>query len=606
MSNCADSYWAYPKVAGAQERVTDAPVVEAPTTVVDILRSQMELNPDGEACRYRNAEGKWIPVSWKEHVGDIVRVSAALTESGIARGDRLAVMAHTCREWQVVEMAGLLAGAVIVGVDAHAVSSQVEHVMLHSGAVGLIHDGDACLKKVSSNLRAGLKLMREMRELCAGRTAKETKGRPVNLASCSPEDPATIIYTSGTTGLPKGIEYTHRQLMVACESSMDAFPALGRKDSSICWLPMSNLLQRIMNLVAMRLGMTLSFVEDPRKVVELAREVNPTVFVGVPRFFEKLHEGIQQKLTTYSGWKARLFRTALAVGDEYARRLRAGRRPGWRLTFKHAVLDRLVLRHIRGLLGSRIRCLMSGSAPIPVWLLEFYHACGLAILEGYGISENTVLLTANRVDAYRFGSAGFPLSANEISISSEGEVLVRGAGLFRGYVGNANEDGMFTADGFYRTGDCGHFGDDGFLYLTGRRSDILKTSTGRKIAPVRVESVYRRSRYVDQVVVAGQGRKYLTALVIPRFEMLHSDTRFAGRSREELAACPELHALIRQDFESLESDLSDHERVVDFAVLARPFSLEAGELTGTLKVRRDQILAGHAQDIDRLYNTKGA
>lgn len=600
MIGCSGSHFHLPETVALWDRRAAGRGDEAPRTVVEILRRQAEAHPGKAACHYRDAQGRWAAVSWRRHWGDIVRAAGRLRAAGVGRGDRLAIMAPSCREWQVAEMAGLLLGAVIVGVDAHATPQQIGHVLLHSGASAVVCDGDDALGRIPAEALMTVGGYFDLRKLCAGRGIAEEGPDPSFLAAPDPDDPATIIYTSGTTGAPKGIGYSHRQLMAACDAIVEAYPGLGPTDSTVCWLPMSCLLQRMMNLVTMRLGAELYFAEDPREIVEVAREAQPTVLVGVPRFFERFEEGVRDRVAAGPGWMRRLFAAALAAGDERARRLRQGRPVGWRLAIRHALLDRLVLRGVRRALGGRIRFMISGSAPMPVWLLEFYAACGLPVLEAYGVSENTVPVAANRPGEPRFGSVGRPLSANRVRLSPEGEVLVQGPGLFRGYHGIPDGESAFTPDGFYRTGDMGRFDEDGFLHLTGRKADLIKTSTGRRISPARVEAVYRRSRWVDQVVVFGHGRERIAALVVPRFQAIEADAMFAGLSRCELAASPLLREAIRQDFQGLGAELPAHERIADFVLLDRPLSMEAGELTATLKVRRERIAENHAALIGTL------
>ncbi len=604
MMDCSGSRFFASEAAGFWERRLSGQSGAAAATIVEELRRQAGLHPGKTACRCRDPRGRWIEVSWRRHWDDIVRVASRLRAAGVLRGERLAVMAPSGREWQVVEMAGLLIGAVIVGIDRQSAPGQVEHVLRESEAAGLVYDGREGPVRLSAGALPSMRERFELRELCAGEGAARAPAE--DFASPHPDDLATVIYTSGTTGAPKGIAYTHRQLLAACASIVETYPCLGPADSTVCWLPMSCLLQRMINLVAMRLGIELYFCEDPRTIVDVAREVKPTVLVGVPRFFERFHEGLQERLAAAPGWVRSLFAAALAVGAERSRGLRQGNAPGRWLRLRHAILDRIALRGVRRALGGRIRFLLSGSAPMPVWLLEFYQACGLLVLEAYGVSENTVLIAANGPGNYRFGSVGRVLPANCVRISPEGEVLVRGPGLFRGYVGEAGAGAALTPDGFYRTGDLGRFDEDGFLHLTGRKADLIKTAGGRRIAPARVEAVYRRSRLVEQLVVAGHGRRHLAALVVPRFEAIEAEARFAGMTRSELAGSSRLREEIRREFQSLEAELPAHERVADFALLDRPLSLEAGELTGTLKVRRERVLANHAMLLERLGEAPAA
>jgi len=512
-------------------------------------------------------------------------------------------------------MAGLSAGAVIVGIDAHASAEQVGYVAEHSGACCLVVEGRENLRMVLPRLRGAFKFVLLLDAEGEGRDAdrvltwdavmsRRRDHPPLHGDPLSTDDPATLIYTSGTTGWPKGIEYTHRQLLVARNAMLEAFPYLREGDRVLCWLPMAPLFQRMMNLVAIACGATTYFVEDPRTIVDRLREVEPRVFIGVPRFYEKLHERIQKSIADQSPWRRRVARAALAAGAERARLHQAGKEPSIRFRLKHAILDRLVLRRIRRVMGRNLEFMVTGSAPSPLWLLEFFHTVGLLLLEAYGLSENTVPMAANRPDSYRLGSVGRPFSANEIRFAADGEILVKGPGLFRGYYGEGGPGDRFTPEGFYRTGDCGRLDEDGFLFLTGRTSDMIKTSTGRRISPAQTEAAHRQCPFLDNLVVVGNGRKHLAALVTLNCLALEAEFQRRGLPappREELWRSRLAESLIRRGLEICGQDLAPHEQIRAFAILPEPLSVANGELTATLKPRRHQIEARYRDLIDRLY-----
>ncbi len=421
----------------------------------------------------------------------------------------------------------------------------------------------------------------------------------------SADDPATLIYTAGTTGTPRGMLYTHRQVLVACQSIFEAFPQIRAEDTTLCWLPMAHLFQRMMNLVAVAGGVAIHFVEDPRQVMDCAREVEPSAIVAVPRFYEKLHAGIRARLEEARGWRRRLVEAALAAGAERAALERQGRCLSWLARLRHRVLDRLVLARIRRVLGRRIKFLITGTAPTPAWLLEFFHGLGWLVLEAYGLSENTVPMAVNRPDAYRFGSVGPPFPMNQIAFADDGEILVKGPGVFSGYLNDPGGSSPFTADGYYKTGDFGRLDEDGFLYLLGRKAEIIKTSTGRRIAPARVEAVYKQSACIEQIVIFGNGHTHLVALAVLNPDAVAAALTRAGEAipaREELfATLPAIRALIHHELELHGRSLAAHERVRAFTILPAPLSIAAGELTPTLKLRREQIAQRHAALIEALH-----
>ncbi len=554
-----------------------------PDAIPELLRLRAETTPALIACRRRTSPGAWEPTAWGRLWHTVRAAAAALRGLGLAPGDRLAVCAPTCEQWLVAEMAGLLAGAVVVGIDAHAPAEQARSVLAHAGAAGLVVEGPAALERFSDTDRAALKFVVSLSPAAGavGWPNLLAPRPPFDGPGPAPDEPAALIYTSGTTGTPKGIEYTHRQLMTACRANLETFPPLFPGESAVCWLPMAHLFQRTINLVAVARGVTTHFVEDPRQIMACVAETAPAAFTAVPRFYEKLYEGIREKLDGLSGVKKRLADAALVAGDEWSRCLRDGRTPSWSLRARHAVLDRLVLRTVRRVMGPNLRFLITGSAPTPPWLLEFFHGVGLLILEAYGVSENAIPVAANRADAFRFGSVGRPMPGNEVRLAEDGEVHVRGPALFRGYYREPRDAALFTPDGFYRTGDVGRFDDDGYLYLLGRKSEVIKTSTGRRVSPAAVEAVYRRSPLFDQVVVFGDGRKHLVALVVLK--------------------APADDGQVRRELEEQGRALAPHERVRAFAVLPEPLSMAHGELTTTLKLRRDRVAARHRDRLERLF-----
>ena len=537
-----------------------------------------------------------MPGTWAALWDEVERKAAAFSHLGLRPSHRLAIVAHTCLPWVIAEFAGMRAGAVIVGIDPHATAEQSAWMLGHSAASALIADNVATLEKFPDAMlkRLSFVVVLDQKGIdgASWRSVKTWQqlepGPPVSIPPPSPDDPAVVIYTSGTTGEPKGIEYSHRQLMVACQACLDEFPVLRRPNRFICWLPMAPLFQRMLNLVAFAGGSTISFAEEPRDIMRAVAEVRPTVFASVPRFYEKVYEGIQHHLTSLTGPRKRLAMAALRAGATWSRAVSGGQRPGWTVRLRRAIHDRLVLRRIRSIMGGEIRLMLTGSAAAPVWLLEFFHGIGLPLLEAYGISENPVPVAANTPDAYRLGSVGRPFSTNSVRVAADGEIVVKGPAMFRGYLGEPLSADVMTPDGYYRTGDLGRFDEDGFLYLTGRSSEIIKTSGGRRVAPAAVEGVYRRAASIDQVVVLGDNRPFLVALIVPSAVSSLSGDRTAVD-------------LIERDLHTLASSLAPHEQIRAFALLAAPLSVASGELTTNLKPRRAAIEARYAQEIGRMY-----
>jgi long-chain acyl-CoA synthetase len=572
-------------------------------TAIDLLRYAAREWAHEAATFHRTPAGTWIATTWSTLWHEVQRAASAFSELGLRRGDRLGILSHTCREWQVAELGSNLLGAAVVGIEPHASNEQIGRVLEHAGVSALVVDRRDILSKIREDLRSRFTFTLLLQDEPLASDGCRSWGQVVadrlsvvesSPAIPSPDDAAMVIYTSGTTGAPKGIEYTNRDLMTACRAMLDEFHDFGRS-RLVCWLPMAALFQRMMNILALATGSVTYFVEDPREIMTRLPEIRPTVFTSVPRFYEKLHDGIHDRLRGLKGAQKWLCDAALRAGEEWGRDLRSGKRPSIGLRLRYRALDRLVLRRIRSAMGGEVQWMISGSAAAPVWLLEFFQSIGLLILEAYGISENPVPLAANRSDAYRFGSVGRPFRINQLKLAADGEVLVKGPAQFRGYVREGMPADRMAADGYYRTGDYGRLDSDGFLYLTGRGTEIIKTSGGRRISSAAVEGVYRQSRYVDQIVVIGNDRPYLAALVTLTTGSPAADAELGAVLRDTIA----------QDLAELGRQLARHEQVRAIGILGAPLSVESGELTGSLKLRRDRIEARHASLIDKLYSGRG-
>ncbi|HEV3006780.1 MAG TPA: AMP-binding protein [Pirellulales bacterium] len=591
-----------------------------PDTAVELLAQRAALVPRLVATWHQTANGNWAPTTYADFWREVVQARDVLMTLGLKPNERVVIFSRTCRLWQVAEFAVLAARAAVVGVEPHAPPALVDDVLSHAQARWLLVDTPQRLGHLPRQTLAHVDAVVSFEPtgapgptgqvlvwdvLCRGESCRPGRLHPPSAADGpTPDDAATLLHTSGTTGRPKPIVYTHRQIMVACRAIAELFGQIEPGDRLLSWLPMAPLFQRMMNLVAFACGAEVFFVEDPSRVIEHAGQVGPAVFVGVPRFYEKLHAGICEQLAALGGWRGRWAESAVRTAAERGRRLRAGAAVPWGLRIRHALADRLVLRKLRRVMGRRLKFMVTGSAPTAPWLVEFFHDLGLPLFEAYGLSENTVPIAANRPDAWRSGSVGQPLAANELRIELDGEILVRGPGVFQGFDDDFARERL-TSDGYLRTGDLGSLDADGYLHLRGRKSEMIKTSTGRLIAPGRVEAVYSRSQYLEHVVVVGDARPHLVALVtlcvpaVERWLAEHADdVRSADR---DLAGRAEVKALIAGEIELHGAELAPYERIVRFAILPHPLNVADGALTSTFKIRRGRVLENYAEVIDGLY-----
>lgn len=572
-----------------------------------LLAERARLTPDAVAFQFKpRPESPWASVTWKEFFQRAQALARTFIDRGLAPGDRVALMAANDLRWELTHHAVALAGGVLVALDPHDP---------HDRARQILDNAKPRFFFVQRIEQLAFLSFEEIRPFAwivtfEGEPKKFSKAGPFpwaevvasptagsELPPADPERTATLIYTSGTTGDAKGVAYSHRQIVRAARAIADNYASLDAQSRLLCWLPLSNLFQRMTNLAAIQRGCATWMWEDPRRVLEGVREVHPDLFISVPRFYEKVYTGIEAAIGARPGPIRAMARLAIAVGGRWATALREGRKPGAVLSLAHAWADRWVLRRLRAVMGDRVRFLVSGSAPMPPWLLEYYHALGLLVLEAYGLSENVIPVAMNRPEIYRFGTVGLPLPEVTLRLGPAGEIFIKGPGVFRGYHGDP-AGAPLSADGFFDTGDNGAFDPEGFLTLTGRRSALIKTSTGRRIAPSKVEESFRRSVLVDQSVIYGANHKRLAALVTLDWTKLPTE----DRPGPDGAIPPAAWEKIKTDLTRCAGELPPHERPGGYLILANRFSIDTGELTSNLKVRRGKIEDRYRPWLDDLFS----
>ncbi|HPC87057.1 MAG TPA: long-chain fatty acid--CoA ligase, partial [Smithellaceae bacterium] len=420
-----------------------------------------------------------------------------------------------------------------------------------------------------------------------------------------PEDPATIAYTSGTTGPPKGAVITHANLYFTVMNATQMHH-YDESDFGIAFLPLTHMLQRMTVYAAMHLGIVGAYAESIDKLIENFQELRPTVQVSVPQIFERIHNRVHQMLDSGSPLKRRIFQWAVTVGRKAAARRRKGQSLPFFLAIAHAVAHRLVFSKIHGVFGGRVKYLLCGAAPMPVELLEFFDAAGLLILEGYGLTETVAPAAVNRAEHYKFGTVGQLIPGMEAKVAADGELLLRGKGLFQGYYKDPEATAAaIDAEGWFHTGDIGVIDDEGFLSITGRKKDLIVTAGGKNIAPQNIENLIRAMPLISQAVVCGDRRKYLTALITLNEKELID---FAAREKLEdrdpgaLTGYPAVFRAVDEHLQTVNRRLAPHEQIRRFTILPRDFTEEAGELTPTLKARRQEIVHRYREEIERLYS----
>jgi long-chain acyl-CoA synthetase len=533
-------------------------------------------------------EDGWREVSWPEAGARVDDLRHALLHRGVRRGDAVAVLARTRLEWILLDWAIMSIGAVVVGLYPTNTASECAYVLGHSEAVIAFAEDDAQREKLES-VRDGLPALREMvgfEELPAfeeeGRANKAVEPDEVH-----EDDLATLIYTSGTTGPPKGCMLTHKNLVTAALRVKTHIE--GQTDTVLLFLPLAHSFARIVHHSAASRGAALALVADATRVPEALARVRPTILPAVPRVYEKVHANVLGEIERSSGAKRAIGRWGLAVGAR-ASRLRRDHRPvPLLLRIQEKLADRLVFAKVRERLGGRLRLGVSGAAPLGIDVLEFFDSLGMLVIEGYGLTETSSSLSVNDPDDYRFGTVGRAVDGCEIKLDVDGEILVRSETIFSGYYKDPDATAAaFTDDGWFRTGDVGELDADGWLKITDRKKDLIITAGGKNIAPQNLENALKASRFISQALVIGDRRPYVTALIT--LDPLEVDG--AGRGAQEL---------VQEVVDDVNRDRVRVEQIKRFAILPRDFSLEEGELTPTLKLRRKIVHEHFADEIENLY-----
>ncbi len=564
-------------------------------SIPEFLMRRVDAAPDAIAFLKREEGRGWRGVTWAEFFLDVRGLWADLTARGLLPGDQVGILMKNSVEWETAQHAVFMSGAVVVGLDGNDPGERLKKILELTDIKVLFIDNAALLDRFPRDFLESLKFIVEKAENSAAPGGRELKNRisfsragqspPVSpLPNHGGDVPATIIFTSGTTGDPKAISYNHGQLALAARAIIRRAPAMPEQARSICWLPLASPFQRIINYCSI-IGNWQSFiVSDPAEIMERIGEIHPHFFAAVPRFYEKVYEGIEQKIKESPRWMRRVVDSAIRFGMRCREAERNGEWTGPLSTLRHAVARRLVLNKFRNLMGREIRFLLSGSAPMNHELLKKFHAMGWLILESYGVSENIVPIGMNTPDHYRFGSVGKSLEENRIKISPRGTVAMKGPGV-------STSIPVTDEDGFVDTGDLGEIDAQGYLWLKGRNSDAFKLSTGRKIIPSGIEAALNRMDLVEYGVAMGESRKYVTAL-------LNMDPEKWTALIKRLSSKEKAKKWLKREVVRQCRDIPAYARPVKIRVTLARFSIQTGELTGNLKLRRKFVIEKHQHSND--------
>jgi long-chain acyl-CoA synthetase len=565
-------------------------------------------NRDQPACMLRKNDADWTPISAREFAAKVYGVAGAMRSWGISRGERVAILSENRYEWVVADFACLLLGAVVVPIYTTLTAEQMAYMLSDSGARAIFVSSEkhlekilsvshlTCVEKIAVMDEVGDGRATRMSELM--RSARDPQVEKLG-HEVQPEQLATIIYTSGTTGTPKGVMLTHANLAANINYSLRDF-GFGMGLSCISFLPLSHVTARSVDMGLLYSGVTLAHLPQIDQLPKALLEVRPHIFLSVPRVYEKVHTQVELKAAKFPS--KQIYHWALRTGRAHRTQILAGKTPA---SLRWKLANKLVFSKVRAGIGGRAEVCISGGAPLGRELAEWYANIGIRIFEGYGLTETSPVIAVNTPKAIRVGSVGQPLANVQVRIANDGEILVRGPSVFRTYWNKPEETRDAFVDGWFKTGDIGRLDEDGFLYVTDRKKDLLKTSGGKFIAPQPIESSLKHHPWITEAVVIGDKRKFPSLLIVPNFAAVEQFARaqdLTYSSRKELLELPQIHSRFAAIVEDINQGLAQFEKMKKFKLLPQELSSADGTLTASLKLRRRAIEERFKREIEEMYS----
>jgi len=587
-------------------------------SIYELFQNVCEKNPDKVAFRYKG-DSAWKTVTWAENRKDCQNISKGLMALGVDKDNKVNILCSPRLEWIQIDVATVSIGAVIVGIYASNLADDCAYIINHSDAVVLFVENQKQLDKIKE-VRENLPYLKHIVIIEGEPSGVEgvmtwqeflSKGENIpddeffaRTSEVHSGDVASLVYTSGTTGTPRGAMLTHENLVFTSWSALQSL-TIEPHFETFLYLPLSHVFARIIVYVCLRAALTVNIGESREKIVENMQEVKPHFFATAPRLYERAYILITSRTQDAGGIKHKLFNWALGVGFA-ASKLQQQKKPvTGPLAFKHRLANKLVFSKIQALFGNNLVFAISGAAPLNKAIAEFFHACGILVLEGIGMTENTSFTNVNRFDNNKFGTVGQSGPDIEQKIAPDGEVLFRGKNVMLGYYKDPEETTeTIDRDGWLHTGDIGEIDEEGFLRITDRKKDILVTSGGKNVAPQRIEKIMRTSRYIDEVVVFGDRMKYLTGVVALDQEQVEEWATKHGvvfESKEELHKHPKVIELIDNEVLEKNKFLASFETLKKIIIAPNVFSVASGEMTASLKVKRKVVTENYRQQLKDLY-----
>jgi long-chain acyl-CoA synthetase len=573
-----------------------------------------------EVFRFRDKQNNYQSISWKQLKAKVDNLLSSLHALGLKKGDMVGIFSQNKPQWFMADLGIMAMGGVVVPFYATSSPDQLTYMVNETNMKVMFAGSDEQVQVALSIMNGTCPLeqivsfeettINDPRVLSFETFLKLSQDAGVSLmaedrmAEYKADDLATVIYTSGTTGEPKGV-MLRQDNFVFCFNIHDERLAVKTSDLSICFLPLSHVFERMWSHYLLYCGGVNFFLENPREVIEVLPVVKPTVMCAVPRFFEKTYAGIQTEMGKWSGTKQKIFKWSVAQGMEaIPYRSRNEKLPAL-LGIKIAIADKLVLSKLRNIFGGNIRFMPCAGAAINKDLLKFFHAMGIFVNFGYGLTETTATVSCFRDDEYTFGTCGTIMPGVEVRIGEQSEIQVKARTVFYGYYKKEAETSKVLQDGWFSTGDEGYIDENNNLIMVDRIKDLMKTSVGKYVSPQKLELILSQDEIVEQLIVVGDNRKYVSALVVPVIEKLKelaSQHNISFADVKELFDSEQIQKVVAKRFEALQKDLTSYEKVVKFTLLSEPFSIEAGTMTSTLKLRRSSIEKLYKPIVDKMYN----
>ncbi|MGH1562632.1 AMP-dependent synthetase/ligase [Mumia sp. DW29H23] len=589
------------------------PTYQVPDTgsITDDVLVRVGKDPDRVSFQ-RKVGGVWVDVTMGQFRDEVVALGKGFVAAGVAPGDRVAILARTRYEWTQVDYALWWIGAVPVPIYESSSVEQISWILSDSGAVGCVVESDEHAQRVAAS-RSELTALKDVWCIDDGFDTLVAAGQVVSdedvaarRDAVAPEDLATIIYTSGTTGRPKGAELTHANFMFELGDAIDILPEIFDRDDAVTllFLPLAHVFARIIEIGAIRAGVKLSHTPDVKNLLPELAEIKPTFILAVPRVFEKVYNGASQN--AHASGKGKIFDVATSTAIAYSRAREAGKRIGPLLKAKHALFDRLVYTKLRDAMGGRVEHAISGGAPLGERLAHFFSGIGVPVIEGYGLTETTAALAANMASDSKIGTVGRPFPGTEVRVAEDGELLFRGGQVFRGYW-NAPEAtaAAIDEDGWFHTGDVGEIDSEGFISITGRKKEIIVTAGGKNVVPAVLEDRIRAHVLVSQAVVVGEGKPFVAALITLDEESIGPWLEQHGKPADtpvaQLADDPDVIAAVQSAVDEANTHVSKAESIRKFRILPKDWTEEGGQITPTLKLKRNVVMREHRDDVEALY-----